>query len=89
MASATRLEPPPATDLPDAPHPILLRAVVFVVGAAQPGDPDVADAVAGLLPLVTTSTPPPTAAQVDEIAASDATTLFVAREGEGGVASIL
>ena len=57
---------------------------MFVIEAAQPGDPDVAEAVAGLLPFLTTSTPPPTAAQVDEIVASDATTLFVARDGEGG-----
>lgn len=57
---------------------------MFVIESAQPGAPDVAPAVAALLPLLTTSTPPPTPAQVDEIAASDATTLFLARDGEGG-----
>lgn len=57
---------------------------MFVIEVARPGDPDVADAVAALLPLLTTSTPPPNPAEVDEIAASSATTLFVARDGEGG-----
>jgi ribosomal protein S18 acetylase RimI-like enzyme len=57
---------------------------VFVIEAAQPGTPDVAESVAALLPLLSSSAPPPTASEVDEIAASPATVLFVARDGEGG-----
>ena len=57
---------------------------MFVIEAAEPGAPGVAESVAALLPLLTTSAPPPSPAEVDEIAASTATTLFVARDGEGG-----
>ena len=57
---------------------------MFVIEAASPGAPDVAESVAALLPLLSSSAAPPTPAQVDEIAGSEATTLFVARDGEGG-----
>jgi ribosomal protein S18 acetylase RimI-like enzyme len=57
---------------------------VFLIETARPGDPEVAEAVARLLPLLSRSIPAPTPAEVDEIASSPATTLFVARDGEGG-----
>jgi ribosomal protein S18 acetylase RimI-like enzyme len=57
---------------------------VFLIETARPGDPEVAEAVARLLPLLSRSSPAPTPAEVDEIASSPATTLFVARDGEGG-----
>jgi ribosomal protein S18 acetylase RimI-like enzyme len=57
---------------------------VFVIEPAPAGDPEVAAAVAGLLPLLSRSAPAPTQAEIDEIAGSPATTLFVARDGAGG-----
>ena len=42
------------------------------------------EAVGRLLPFLSSSAPAPTAGEVDEIAGSPATTLFVARDGEGG-----
>ena len=55
-----------------------------MIEVAQPGDPDVVSAFGRLLPLLSSSAPTPTAAEVDEIAGSPATTLFVARDGTGG-----
>lgn len=57
---------------------------VFEIGPARPGDPEVVDAVGRLLPLLSRSAPAPTASEVDEIASSPATTLFVARDGRDG-----
>jgi ribosomal protein S18 acetylase RimI-like enzyme len=57
---------------------------VFVIEVATTGDAEVTEAVGRLLPLLSKSAPAPTADQVDEIAASPATTLFIARDGDGG-----
>jgi len=57
---------------------------VFLIEPATAGDPDVTEAIGRLLPLLSSSAPAPTAAEVDEIASSPSTTLFVARDGPGG-----
>lgn len=57
---------------------------MFVIEPARAGDPEVLEAVTRLLPLLSKSAPPPTPAEVDEIAGSPATTLFVSRDGDGG-----
>jgi ribosomal protein S18 acetylase RimI-like enzyme len=57
---------------------------VFVIESAEPGDQEVTDAIARLLPLLSSSAPAPSGSEVDEIAASPATTMFVARDGAGG-----
>jgi ribosomal protein S18 acetylase RimI-like enzyme len=57
---------------------------VFVIEPAPAGDPEVAAAVAGLLPLLSRSATAPTQGEIYEIAGSPATTLFVARDGAGG-----
>jgi ribosomal protein S18 acetylase RimI-like enzyme len=62
----------------------LQSADVFVIESAAPGDQEVTDAIARLLPLLSSSAPAPSGSEVDEIAASPATTLFVARDGVGG-----
>jgi ribosomal protein S18 acetylase RimI-like enzyme len=57
---------------------------VFVIEAARAGDPDVTEAIGRLLPLLSSSAPAPSQEQIDQIASSPASTLFVARDGEGG-----
>jgi ribosomal protein S18 acetylase RimI-like enzyme len=57
---------------------------VFVIEPARPGDPQVTEAVARLLPLLSGTAATPSQAQIDAIASSPATTLFVARDGDGG-----
>lgn len=57
---------------------------MFVIEPARPGDPEIVEAVTRLLPLLSKSSPAPTAAEIDEIASSPATILFVARDGAGG-----
>jgi ribosomal protein S18 acetylase RimI-like enzyme len=57
---------------------------VFVIEPAEAGDPEVTAAIGRLLPLLSRSAPPPTQEQVDHIVSSPASTLFVARDGEGG-----
>jgi ribosomal protein S18 acetylase RimI-like enzyme len=57
---------------------------VVIVSEATEATPEVVDAVARLLPLLSSSAPAPSAAEVAEIIASPATTLFLARDGEGG-----
>lgn len=57
---------------------------MFVIESARAGDPEVVEAVARLLPLLSKSAAPPGPQEIDEIASSPATTLFVARDGEGG-----
>ena len=57
---------------------------VFVIEPAKPGDPEVVEAITRLLPLLSTSAASPTSSEIDEIASSPATTLFLARDGEGG-----
>lgn len=57
---------------------------MFVIEAAKPGDAEVTEAVGRLLPLLSKSAPAPTGEEIDEMASSPATTLFIARDGEGG-----
>lgn len=57
---------------------------MVIVSEATEATPEVVDAVARLLPLLSSSAPAPSAAEVAEIIASPATTLFLARDGEGG-----
>ncbi|MDA8045938.1 MAG: GNAT family N-acetyltransferase [Actinomycetota bacterium] len=57
---------------------------MFVIEPAPPGDAEVTEAIGHLLPLLSKSAALPGSAEVDEIAASPATTLFVARDGAGG-----
>jgi ribosomal protein S18 acetylase RimI-like enzyme len=57
---------------------------VVIVSEATEATPEVVGAVARLLPLLSSSAPAPSPAEVAEIIASPATTLFVARDGEGG-----
>jgi ribosomal protein S18 acetylase RimI-like enzyme len=57
---------------------------VFVIEAAAAGDAEVTEAIGRLLPLLSKSAPAPTAEEVAEIAASPATTLFIARDGDSG-----
>ncbi len=56
----------------------------FVIEPAKPGDPEVTEAIARLLPLLSVSAAAPGSSEIDEIAGSPATTLFIAREGAGG-----
>jgi ribosomal protein S18 acetylase RimI-like enzyme len=57
---------------------------VVTVSEATEATPEVVEAVARLLPLLSSSAPAPTAAQIAEIIASPATTLFLARDDESG-----
>jgi ribosomal protein S18 acetylase RimI-like enzyme len=54
------------------------------VSPATEATPEVVDAVGRMLPLLSRSAPPPTAAEVAEIVSSPTTTLFVARHDEDG-----
>jgi len=57
---------------------------VLIVSPATSATPEIVSAVARLLPLLSASAPAPSADELDEIIASPATTLFVARDGEDG-----
>lgn len=57
---------------------------MLTITEATEATPEVCDAVRRLLPLLSSSAPPPTDEQVDEIARSPATTLFLARDGVDG-----
>lgn len=57
---------------------------MFVIAPVTEATPEVVAAVAQMLPLLSSSAPAPTAAQVAEIVESPATTFFLARDGEGG-----
>lgn len=59
-------------------------AVVLVIQTATEATEEVVEGIARLLPLLSSSAPSPTAANLEEIVRSPATTLFIAREGEGG-----
>lgn len=56
---------------------------MFVIETAAATD-EVVDAIARLLPHLSRSSPAPTPEEVAEMVTSPATTLFVARDGEGG-----
>jgi ribosomal protein S18 acetylase RimI-like enzyme len=66
------------------PHQPLQSATVVIVSAATEATPELVEAVARMLPQLSSSAPPPTAEELAEIIASPATTLFLARAGEGG-----
>lgn len=55
-----------------------------MIETATVSTPEVVDAITRLLPLLSSSAPPPTPQQIEEIVSSPATTLFLARDGEGG-----
>lgn len=57
---------------------------MFSIEPARAATPDVVEAVANLLPLLSRSAPAPTAEQVRDIIESPATTLLIARDGEDG-----
>lgn len=59
-------------------------AVVLVIETATEASNEVVEAIARLLPLLSSSASALTAANLEEIVHSPATTLFLAREGEGG-----
>jgi ribosomal protein S18 acetylase RimI-like enzyme len=52
-------------------------------------DPELVAAVTALLPQLSSSAPPPTFAELDEIATSPATTFFVARNADGRIVGAL
>jgi len=57
---------------------------VFVIQEATESTPEVVDAMATMLPLLSSSAPAPTASEVAEIAGSPATRLLLARDGADG-----
>jgi len=57
---------------------------VFVIEEALDATEEIVTAIGDLLPLLSTSAPRPTAAEVGEITGSPATKLLVARDGEDG-----
>jgi ribosomal protein S18 acetylase RimI-like enzyme len=58
--------------------------VEVVVEEVTEASPEVVQALAALLPQLSSSAPAPTAAEIADMAASPATVLFVARHGAGG-----
>jgi ribosomal protein S18 acetylase RimI-like enzyme len=56
---------------------------VITIAVAESADAELVDAVAGLIPQLSSSSAPPTRDDLARIIANDATTLFVARD-EGG-----
>jgi ribosomal protein S18 acetylase RimI-like enzyme len=61
----------------------------IVVEEVRSVDPDLVSAIADLLPQLSSSAPPPTAADLQAIVDSPATVLFAARNGGGGVVGSL
>jgi ribosomal protein S18 acetylase RimI-like enzyme len=59
------------------------------VEKAAVADHELLDAVKALLPQLSSSAPPPTFAELDEVAISPATTLFVARNAGGRIVGAL
>ncbi len=57
---------------------------MFVIEPASAATSEVVEAITRLLPLLSSSAPPPSADQLEEIISSPATTLFLARDGDGG-----
>jgi ribosomal protein S18 acetylase RimI-like enzyme len=51
--------------------------------------PEIVDAFARLIPQLSSSSPPPDAAALAEIVASDVTTLFLARDEQGAIVGTL
>jgi ribosomal protein S18 acetylase RimI-like enzyme len=59
------------------------------VEAVLTADPELLNAIARLVPQLSSSAPPPTAYELEGIVESPATTLFVARDGEGQIVGSL
>lgn len=59
------------------------------VERATVADHELLDAIKALLPQLSSSAPPPTFAELDEVAISPATTLFVARNAGGRIVGAL
>ena len=57
---------------------------MFVIAEATEASDEVVDAVGRMLPLLSSSAPKPGRGAISEIVDSPATTLFIARDGEGG-----
>lgn len=57
---------------------------MLVIEKAEAATPEVVEAIARLLPLLSKSAPAPTTAEVAEIIEAPSTTLFLARDGSGG-----
>lgn len=57
---------------------------MLVIEEAAEATDEVVDAIRRMLPLLSRSAPPPSRQVVSEIVESPATTLFIARDGEGG-----
>jgi ribosomal protein S18 acetylase RimI-like enzyme len=57
---------------------------VFEIEAASEATDEVVEAIGKLLPLLSSSAPTPTRADLGEIVSSPATTLFLARDGDQG-----
>jgi ribosomal protein S18 acetylase RimI-like enzyme len=61
---------------------------VLTIEIVSAVDPELVDGFTRLIPQLSSSSPPPTAAELEEIVASPATVLFVARDGERIVGSL-
>ena len=57
---------------------------MFVIEEASEVTPELVDAIARLLPLLSKSAPPPSTGVLEEMVGSPATTLFIARDGRSG-----
>jgi ribosomal protein S18 acetylase RimI-like enzyme len=57
---------------------------VIVIETAAEATGEVVSSVARMLPLLSSSSPPPSVEEISEIVRSPATTLFIARDGDGG-----
>lgn len=62
---------------------------VVAVEAAETATEELVDAVQALVPQVSRTASPPTAAQVAEIIGASGTTLLVARDAQGGIVGML
>jgi ribosomal protein S18 acetylase RimI-like enzyme len=69
------------------PAPESRRAIV--IDEVTTVSPELVAAIAALVPQLSSSTPPPDAGGVAELLESPATTLLVARDGEGAVVGML
>ena len=57
---------------------------MIVIETAAEATGEVVSSVARMLPLLSSSSPPPSVEEISEIVRSPATTLFIARDGDGG-----
>jgi ribosomal protein S18 acetylase RimI-like enzyme len=64
--------------------PGLESCAVWSISAATEVTPEIVEAFARLMPLLSQTAPAPTAAEIEDIITCPATTLLLARDGEGG-----